>query len=112
MTLPAAAARASADMDRYMGYAAPEADDRYLLPAPRLLQLADVVRRDGRTDGRTDELAPDRYTAMRRHAVKLASMRRLAVAETVRRLVTDGQTDGWIQDDRIYRASIASLGIK
>ena len=112
MTLPAAAARASADMDRYMGYAAPEADDRYLLPAPRLLQLADVVRRDGRTDGRTGtrplhcpapaycETSVDEKVGRRR--------------ETVRRLVTDGQTDGWIQDDIIYRApaSIASLGIK
>ena len=40
MTQPAAAARALA------------AVDRYLLPAPRLRQAADVDRRDRRTDGR------------------------------------------------------------
>jgi len=42
MTLPAAAARA------------PAAVDRYLLPAPKLQQATDVDRRDRQTDGRTD----------------------------------------------------------
>jgi len=46
MTLPAAAARA------------PAAIGRYLLPAPKLRQVADVDRRDRQTNGQPTDTVP------------------------------------------------------
>ena len=66
MTLPAAAARA------------PAAIDRYLLPAPRLRQAADVDRRDRQTDGRTH----DRYTGPAPHTKRVASNTAACVIHT------------------------------
>jgi len=59
MTLPAAAERM------------PAAIDRYLLPGSRLQQAVDVIvnRWDRQTDGQTDGKTPDRYIlcGQRRH---------------------------------------------